>query len=289
MNKYTNWVNKTKNEIKTILPTVDVDKDVVLIPADELDFDRQDSVWYGGYLGEIKYNGIVYEVHAVGEVRATLFSKAIFNLCDDNNEEIASVVDQNEAGKFRYEMEHYIKNDDKLRKLENEGKLYFENNNWFEILVFDDIESPLHGEINEVSSVTEVFTSLAEYIKDAKNSKHTFNLTYKDESVTINVFNIRETNKIIDVLENSNLLFDKLDEIELDNDNNIINMSEIFDELNLSHKLTKVEINELWNIRDEFGYCPKAIIKFAQKVYGIDCEIVTNNVANIDGSYELID
>lgn len=284
MDKYTNWAYKTKNEIKTILPTVDVDKDVVLIPADELNFDRQDSVWYGGYLGEIKYNGVVYEVHAVGEVRATLF--------DDSNEEIASVVDKSRAGKFRYEMEHYIKNDDELRKLENEGKLYFENNNWFEILVFDDIESPLHGQINEVSSVTEVFTSLAEYIKDAKNSKHTFNLinlTYKDENVTINVFNICETNKIIDVLENSNLLFDKLDEIELDNDNNIINMSEIFDELNLSHKLTKDEINELWNIRDEFGYCPKAIIKIAQKVYGIDCEIVTNNVANIDGSYELVD
>lgn len=159
MDKYTNWANKTKNEIKTILPTVDVDKDVVLIPADELDFDRQDSVWYGGYLGEIKYNGIVYEAHAVGEVRATLF--------DDNNEEIASVVDQNRAGKFRYEMEHYIKNDDELYKLEKEGKLYFENNNWFEILVFDDIESPLHGEIIEAaSSVTELFTSLAEYIKD---------------------------------------------------------------------------------------------------------------------------
>lgn len=44
MNKYTNWANKTKNEIKTILPTVNVDEDVVLIPADELDFDRQDSV-----------------------------------------------------------------------------------------------------------------------------------------------------------------------------------------------------------------------------------------------------
>lgn len=115
-------------------------------------------MWYGGYLGEIKYNGVVYEVHAVGEVRATLF--------DDNNEEIASVVDQNRAGKFRDEMDHYIKNDDELRKLENEGKLFFGNNNWFEILVFDDIESPLHGEINEVSSVSEVFTSLAEYIKD---------------------------------------------------------------------------------------------------------------------------
>ena len=155
MDKYTNWANKTKNEIKTILPTVNVDEDVVLIPADELDFERQDSVWYGGYLGEIKYNGIVYEVHAVGEVRATLF--------DDNNEEIASVVDQNRAGGFYKEMRQYIKNDDEL---ENEGKLYFGNNNWFEILVFDDIESPLHGEINEVSSVTEVFTSLAEYIKD---------------------------------------------------------------------------------------------------------------------------
>lgn len=96
MNKYTNWANKTKNEIKTILPTVNVDEDVVLIPADELDFDRQDSVWYGGYLDEIKYNGIVYEAHAVGEVRATLF--------DDNNEEVASVVDQNRAGAFYKEM-----------------------------------------------------------------------------------------------------------------------------------------------------------------------------------------
>ena len=158
MDKYANWANKTKNKIKTILPTVNVDEDVVLIPADELDFDRQNSVWYGGYLGEIEYNGVVYEVHAVGEVRATLF--------DDNNEEIASVVDQNRAGKFRDEMDHYIKNDDGLRKLENEGKLFFGNNNWFEILVFDGIESPLHGEINEVSSVSEVFTSLAENIKD---------------------------------------------------------------------------------------------------------------------------
>lgn len=44
---------------------------------------------------------------------------------------------------------------------------FFGNNNWFEILVFNDIESPLHGEIIEAASlVTEVFTSLAEYIKD---------------------------------------------------------------------------------------------------------------------------
>lgn len=85
---------------------------------------------------------------------------------DDNNEEVASVVDQNRAGAFYKEMRQFIKNDNKLRKLENKGKLYFGNNNWFEILVFDDIESPLHGQINEVSSVTEVFTSLAEYIKD---------------------------------------------------------------------------------------------------------------------------
>lgn len=157
-NKYADWANKTKNEIKTILPSINVDEDVVLIPADELDFDRQDSVWYGGYLGEIKYNGVVYEAHAVGEVRATLF--------DNNNEEITSVVDKNRAGKFREEMEYYIKNDDELRKLEHNGTLYFGNNNWFEIFTFDDIESPLHGQINEVSSVTEVFTSLAEYIKD---------------------------------------------------------------------------------------------------------------------------
>ncbi len=159
MDKYTDWANKTKNKIKTILPTVNVDEDIVLILADELDFDRQDSVWYGGYLGEIKYNGVVYEVHAVGEVRATLF--------DDNNEETASVVDKNRAGKFRVEMECYIKNDDELFDLENNGRLYIGNNNWFEIFAFDNIESPLHGQINEVSSVTEVFTSLAEYIKDA--------------------------------------------------------------------------------------------------------------------------
>ena len=88
-------------------------------------------------------------------------------MLDDNNEEVASVVDQNRAGVFYKEMRQFIKNDNKLYKLENKGKLYFENNNWFEILVFDDIESPLHGEIIEAaSSVTEVFTSLAEYIKD---------------------------------------------------------------------------------------------------------------------------
>ena len=63
-------------------------------------------------------------------------------------------------------------------------------------------------------------------------------------------------------------------------------MSEIFDELYLPHILTKEEINELWDISDEFSYCPEAIIKIAQKLYGLD---FINNKENIDGSYELID
>lgn len=94
------------------------------------DKDKQSSLWYGGAVAKMKYKGYDFYVMASGDVRAYLL--------DDNNEEIVYVKDKSNSGKFYDEMRHYIKNDTELYDLEENGKLIFDNNNWWEVYVEKD-------------------------------------------------------------------------------------------------------------------------------------------------------
>ena len=98
----------------------------------ELDFNPQDydekhlhCLWNSGWFAEIKLDehfSIALTIY--GDVRATLF--------DSNDNEIASVRDEQNAGWFRKEMEDHIKDDDQLAFFMLDGSLVLDNNNWVE-------------------------------------------------------------------------------------------------------------------------------------------------------------
>lgn len=93
-----------------------------------IDEDHKDPLWYGGRVCEIKYKGYTFILGAYGDVVATL-------LLGKDNE--VYVKDKYNAGRFREEMSPYIKSDYEISKLESDGTLTLDNNNWFEVLIDD--------------------------------------------------------------------------------------------------------------------------------------------------------
>ena len=88
---------------------------------------RGDSLWYGGRVAEVEHKGYTFILGAFGDVRATLL--------DSSGCEIAEVRDKNNDGLFYDEMRSYICDDKELYALDKEGRLVFENNNWWEVLI----------------------------------------------------------------------------------------------------------------------------------------------------------
>ena len=131
----------------------------VYLEQEEIDENHKSSLWYGDYIGSVFFpNGVVGDISADGEVRAVLF--------DENDNELVDVVDKNSAGRFYEEMKDYIKSDEELYELENNGRLVIGNNNWFEITARD-----LNGENGDfvdlgwASSSDELYEAVAECIE----------------------------------------------------------------------------------------------------------------------------
>lgn len=86
---------------------------------------RLNCLWYGGELAIIKVSEtFVIELNIYGDVRA--------ELTDDLGNELASVTDKNNAGRFSEYMLPYIKTDRQLEDALESGKLTLGNNNWIE-------------------------------------------------------------------------------------------------------------------------------------------------------------
>ena len=92
-----------------------------------MDNDHKDCSWYGGVVAEVKYKDFLFSLEARGDIICTLFDK--------NENELGYVKDRNNGSSFRYEMAHCLANDAELHKAEEDGRLIYENNNWFEIFV----------------------------------------------------------------------------------------------------------------------------------------------------------
>ncbi len=101
----------------------------VIIFQDRIDDKHQDCAWYGGDIAAMQDDNYALLLCAVGDVRATLWETA------KQDKVLVHVVDKNMSGRFYDEMRDYIGSDEELIELEKEGRLTFENNNWFEILV----------------------------------------------------------------------------------------------------------------------------------------------------------
>lgn len=98
---------------------------------DLLQFGRDDSVWYGDEVLSFTFkdeNGNPrYEVSVIanGDVRICIGDDYAANK-------------NNYAGRvIEFLEEHNIKDDEALKKAEDDGDLYWENNNWFEVTVYD--------------------------------------------------------------------------------------------------------------------------------------------------------
>ena len=90
-------------------------------------FDNQhkDSVWYGGDIVSIEFGRYTIIIGAFGDIRACINGDYY---CDKNN-----------GGMFKeYLNEQHIYNDEDLSKAEQEGKIEFGNNNWFEAVIWDN-------------------------------------------------------------------------------------------------------------------------------------------------------
>ena len=112
-----------------------MENEITKIPGAEIDIiqhmidnKHRQVYWYGGRVAEVLYKGWTFILGAYGDVYATLLDKT-------QRTEIAEVRDKNNAGRFCEEMYRDIPDDETLIEYMRNGRLVFENNNWFEILV----------------------------------------------------------------------------------------------------------------------------------------------------------
>ncbi len=121
---------------KTVLTLVDQaisnlksSKEAQVEILQRIDDDHQYHYWYGGDVAKIEYKGLVFYVSARGDVITTLV--------DENGEELAYVKDKNNSGRFYSEMDAYIPDDKTLEEYIRNERLVVDNNNWFEVLIYD--------------------------------------------------------------------------------------------------------------------------------------------------------
>ncbi len=111
------------------------DKLGVKLQFNPLDFDHKhlNCLWHGGTIACIRVSPrVMIELMAHGDVRAVLYDK--------NGEELVRSKDKSNAGAFFTNMYQYIKDDKELKRLERNGSLVLDNNNWIEYggVVFED-------------------------------------------------------------------------------------------------------------------------------------------------------
>lgn len=146
------------------------------------DKDHDNVFWYGGEVASIKSPKGEYKIVARGQVRCDLVAKKDF--VDENGnkikegEIIASVVDKNEDGLFKKEMESYIKNDYELGEIlaynHDLYELEIHNNNWFDLEFYNkDNELEYDDCILDADSLSEAIQEVSDLIwKQNKDEKY---------------------------------------------------------------------------------------------------------------------
>ena len=89
------------------------------------DNEHKDSIWYGGDIVSIEYKHYTITIGAYGDIRAIINGEYY---CDKSN-----------GGMFaEYLPEQNIYNDQDLQRAVEENRIEFENNNWFEAVIWDN-------------------------------------------------------------------------------------------------------------------------------------------------------
>lgn len=128
-----------------------------------------DSLWYGGEVARIQYKGWVFDMHALGDVYATLYRGS------DRESPLLFVKDKRNAGLFGEMVHRYIKSDDRLRDslslLDDQFQIVLENNNWWECFPIDpdgnfhDMMWALDSD-NFFDAIAEITASMDSVIKE---------------------------------------------------------------------------------------------------------------------------
>lgn len=102
-----------------------------LAPEKIIDAEHLDCFWYGGQIGAFEYKGYTVSIEVHGDVSATL-------LDGSHKEELLYYNDRDNSGAYKYgSVLEFIKDDDTLHRLIDNGQLVFSLNNWVEYLVLD--------------------------------------------------------------------------------------------------------------------------------------------------------
>jgi hypothetical protein len=140
---------------------------------DSISLKRLDSLWYGGNVVDIKYEGYTFHIEALGDVYADLYAK-------NSDELICCVKDKNNGGLFKQEIASYFRSDKDITDAENEKHLLYDlnikNNNWWECSLTDP-QNNLHdltwslGSNNLFEAIDEVLDGMNEAISTAESTK----------------------------------------------------------------------------------------------------------------------
>lgn len=120
-------LNSAREEAKNLGAVLDCSH------TDFIDDSHLNCLWYGGCFAILKYKGFEVWFTVCGEVRFTYFS--------DFQHEIPLLeyVDKNNDGAWmNSEAREILRNDTVLEIADDEGRIYWSNNNWVEYRIYDE-------------------------------------------------------------------------------------------------------------------------------------------------------
>lgn len=130
--------------------------------------EQNESLWYGGKVAEIIKDDKTYTIEAIGDIVCDLIAKHDMKINDieyKKDDVILNIIDKNNSGGFKREIEDFIKNDEELNDLilddNPDYELVFGNNNWLEVF-YDNGES----DILDCATIDEAINNILENIKD---------------------------------------------------------------------------------------------------------------------------
>ena len=154
-----------------------MDVDYVIRFTDRISLRRMDSLWYGGNVAEVRYNGYVFSIEAIGDIYAALYPAKYGS--EDENRRLAYVKDKRNGGGFN-EMLPYLRSDKALRDASGEQPVKYclemEHGNWWECFITDpngdehDLMWDLGG--NSIfDAIAETIAGMDEAIKNLEEEK----------------------------------------------------------------------------------------------------------------------
>ena len=123
-----------RKALSIFMGTRDINGDYEIHFLDSISLKRLNSLWYGGGVVNITYNGYTFHIEAVGDINANLYSAR-------DSHRFLYVKDKNNNGNLGSEMLQYIKTDrtlsDALSAKHNQYRLELDDGNWWECFITD--------------------------------------------------------------------------------------------------------------------------------------------------------